>query len=99
MYIFSRDFNEDRRNRLREIEVKAMHYQDELESGKRNLKPGMSIPEQVEHYRRKLIKKVWNFTFRLFGYDNYCHVKFEEWNIFSFFFLQQNFKFSKKKKK
>ncbi|XP_058810366.1 U2 snRNP-associated SURP motif-containing protein isoform X3 [Phymastichus coffea] len=53
----SRDYNEERRNRLREIEVKAMQYQDELESGRRSLKPGMTIQSQVEHYRKKLIKK------------------------------------------
>ncbi|NP_001153375.1 U2-associated SR140 protein isoform X1 [Nasonia vitripennis] len=53
----SRDYNEERRNRLREIEVKAMQYQDELESGRRTLKQGMTIQSQVEHYRKKLIKK------------------------------------------
>ncbi|XP_011505510.1 PREDICTED: U2 snRNP-associated SURP motif-containing protein [Ceratosolen solmsi marchali] len=53
----SRDYNEERRNRLREIEVKTMQYQDELENGRRTLKPGMSIQTQVEHYRKKLIKK------------------------------------------
>ncbi|XP_033207968.1 U2 snRNP-associated SURP motif-containing protein isoform X2 [Belonocnema kinseyi] len=53
----SRDYNEERRNRLREIEVKAMQYQDELESGKRSIKSGMSIQAQVEHYRKKLIRK------------------------------------------
>ncbi|CAB0027865.1 unnamed protein product [Trichogramma brassicae] len=55
--IDSRDYNEERRNKLREIEVKAMQYQDELEIGKRSIKPGMSIQAQVEHYRKKLIKK------------------------------------------
>lgn len=53
-----RDYNEERRNRLREIEVKTMQYQDELESGRRGLKPGMTIQAQVEHYRKKLIRKV-----------------------------------------
>ncbi|XP_046746298.1 U2 snRNP-associated SURP motif-containing protein isoform X2 [Diprion similis] len=52
-----RDYNEERRNRLREIEVKTMQYQDELESGRRSLKPGMTIQAQVEHYRKKLIRK------------------------------------------
>lgn len=50
-------YNEERRLRLREIEVKAMQYQDELESGKRAIKPGMTIQSQVEHYRSKLIKR------------------------------------------
>lgn len=52
-----RDYNEERRNRLREIEVKTMQYQDELESGRRALKSGMTIQGQVEHYRKKLIRK------------------------------------------
>jgi len=34
-----------------------MQYQDELESGKRALKGGWNIYQQVEHYRRKLLKK------------------------------------------
>ncbi|XP_017763481.1 PREDICTED: U2 snRNP-associated SURP motif-containing protein isoform X2 [Eufriesea mexicana] len=52
-----RDYNEERRSRLREIEVKIMQYQDELESGRRTLKSGMTIQGQVEHYRKKLIRK------------------------------------------
>jgi hypothetical protein len=53
-----RDLNEDRRARLREIELKAVQYQDELECGQRTLKSGWSIQQQVEHYRRKLLRKV-----------------------------------------
>ncbi|GFG39613.1 hypothetical protein Cfor_02887, partial [Coptotermes formosanus] len=52
-----RDLNEDRRARLREIELKAVQYQDELECGQRSLKSGWSIQQQVEHYRRKLLRK------------------------------------------
>lgn len=52
-----RDLDEERRTRLREVELKAMQYQDELESGEKSLKSGWSIAQQVEHYRRKLIKK------------------------------------------
>ncbi|KAK3912286.1 U2 snRNP-associated SURP motif-containing protein [Frankliniella fusca] len=51
----SRD--EEKRARLRDIEVKAMQYQDELESGQRALKSGWNISQQVEHYRRKLLRK------------------------------------------
>lgn len=61
IYIYfnrGRDYNEERRSRLREIEVKIMQYQDELESGRRTLKSGMTIQGQVEHYRKKLIRKV-----------------------------------------
>lgn len=35
--------------------------QDELESGRRTLKSGMTIQVQVEHYRKKLIRKKYNF--------------------------------------
>ncbi|XP_022915501.1 U2 snRNP-associated SURP motif-containing protein isoform X2 [Onthophagus taurus] len=52
-----RAMTEERRTKLREIEVKAMEYQDELESGSRSLKTGWSVPQQVEHYRRKLLRK------------------------------------------
>lgn len=58
-YFFSRDGQEEaRRARLREIEVKVMQYQDELESGKRSVKAGWTIPDQIEHHRRKLLRKV-----------------------------------------
>uniref|UniRef100_A0A8D0A772 U2 snRNP-associated SURP motif-containing protein n=1 Tax=Sander lucioperca TaxID=283035 RepID=A0A8D0A772_SANLU len=52
------EMNEEKRTKLREIEVKVMKFQDELESGKRPKKPGQSIQEQVEHYRDKLLQKV-----------------------------------------
>lgn len=42
---------------LREIEVKVMQYQDELECGSRKTKTGWSIGQQVEHFRRKLTKR------------------------------------------
>ncbi|XP_054893120.1 U2 snRNP-associated SURP motif-containing protein isoform X3 [Poeciliopsis prolifica] len=51
------EMNEEKRTKLREIEVKVMKFQDELESGKRPKKPGQSIQEQVEHYRDKLLQK------------------------------------------
>uniref|UniRef100_A0A3P8RP72 Zgc:163098 n=1 Tax=Amphiprion percula TaxID=161767 RepID=A0A3P8RP72_AMPPE len=49
--------SESKRKRLRELEVKVMKIQDELESGKRQRKSGMSIHQQVEHYRNKLLQK------------------------------------------
>ncbi|XP_054481243.1 U2 snRNP-associated SURP motif-containing protein isoform X2 [Anoplopoma fimbria] len=49
--------SESKRKRLRELEVKVMKTQDELESGKRSRKSGMSIQQQVEHYRNKLLQK------------------------------------------
>ncbi|KAH9509427.1 U2 snRNP-associated SURP domain-containing protein [Bulinus truncatus] len=50
--------SEERRQKLREIEVKVMKYQDELEAGKRSRKSSMSIQDQVEHYRRKMHNKL-----------------------------------------
>lgn len=55
----NRDFDEEKRNRLREVELKTVQYQDELESGQRNLKSGWTIQQQIEHYRRKLMKKTY----------------------------------------
>ncbi|XP_020488939.2 U2 snRNP-associated SURP motif-containing protein isoform X2 [Labrus bergylta] len=49
--------SESKRKRLRELEVKVMKIQDELESGKRPRKSGSSIQQQVEHYRNKLLQK------------------------------------------
>lgn len=47
-------------------QVKVMKIQDELESGKRPRKSGMSIQQQVEHYRNKLLQKVGCWTL-------FCH--------------------------
>merc|ERR1719219_1255457 len=49
--------SEERRAKLRDIELKVMCYQDELESGDRDVKHGWTISEQVEHYRKKLLRK------------------------------------------
>ncbi|XP_036410040.1 U2 snRNP-associated SURP motif-containing protein-like isoform X1 [Megalops cyprinoides] len=51
------EMSEERRAKLREIELKVMKFQDELESGKRPKKSGQSIQEQVEHYRDKLLQR------------------------------------------
>jgi len=48
---------EERRALLRDIEVKVMQYQDELESGKKGIKTGWTISEQVEHYRKKMLRR------------------------------------------
>ncbi|CAL1542099.1 unnamed protein product [Lymnaea stagnalis] len=50
--------SEERRQKLREIEVKVMKYQDELEAGRRSKKSGLTLQEQVEHYRRKMHNKL-----------------------------------------
>uniref|UniRef100_A0A8C0KBI3 U2 snRNP-associated SURP motif-containing protein n=1 Tax=Canis lupus dingo TaxID=286419 RepID=A0A8C0KBI3_CANLU len=54
------EMSEEKRAKLREIELKVMKFQDELESGKRPKKPGQSFQEQVEHYRDKLLQRVRN---------------------------------------
>lgn len=53
----TRDYDEEKRMRLREVELKTVQYQDELESGQRNLKSGWTVQQQCEHYRRKLMKR------------------------------------------
>lgn len=55
----NRDFDEEKRFKLREVELKTIQYQDELESGQRTLKTGWSLQQQVEHFRRKLMKKTY----------------------------------------
>ncbi|XP_014681632.1 PREDICTED: U2 snRNP-associated SURP motif-containing protein-like [Priapulus caudatus] len=51
------ELNEERRQKLREIELKVIKYQDELEAGKRSRKSGIPFAEQVQHYRKKLLNK------------------------------------------
>uniref|UniRef100_A0A8C1MPM8 U2 snRNP-associated SURP motif-containing protein-like n=1 Tax=Cyprinus carpio TaxID=7962 RepID=A0A8C1MPM8_CYPCA len=51
------EMSEEKRAKLREIELKVMKFQDELESGKRPKKSGPSIQEQVELYRDKLLQR------------------------------------------
>lgn len=53
----SKDDSEEKRKKLRQIEIKVLEYQEELESGERQLKSGWNIKQQVEHFRRKLQKK------------------------------------------
>nr|XP_042709581.1 U2 snRNP-associated SURP motif-containing protein isoform X4 [Chrysemys picta bellii] len=56
------EMSEEKRAKLREIELKVMKFQDELESGKRPKKPGQSFQEQVEHYRDKLLQRLFLIT-------------------------------------
>ncbi|XP_022821990.1 U2 snRNP-associated SURP motif-containing protein [Spodoptera litura] len=46
-----------KRETLREIEVRVLKYADELEAGVRGRRPGLTAAQQIQHYRRKLIKK------------------------------------------
>lgn len=45
------------------MQVKVIQIQDELESGKRQKKSGMSLQQQVAHYRNQLLQKVGHWTF------------------------------------
>jgi len=47
----------ERRALLRDVEVKVMQYQDELETGNKGIKSGWTISDQVEHYRKKMLRK------------------------------------------
>ncbi|XP_016947312.1 U2 snRNP-associated SURP motif-containing protein [Drosophila biarmipes] len=49
-------FSDEKRQKLRDIELKAIQYQDELESGKRRIEPGWTVAEQVEYFRKRLLK-------------------------------------------
>uniref|UniRef100_A0A4W3HR54 Zgc:163098 n=1 Tax=Callorhinchus milii TaxID=7868 RepID=A0A4W3HR54_CALMI len=51
------EISEQKRAKLREIELKVMKFQDELESGKRPKKSGVTFQQQVEHYRSKLLQR------------------------------------------
>ncbi|EDV36499.1 uncharacterized protein Dana_GF11923 [Drosophila ananassae] len=53
----SQTYSDEKRQKLREIELKAIQYQDELESGKRRLEPGWTVSEQVEYFRKRLMKQ------------------------------------------
>lgn len=49
--------SEERRAKLREIELKVVRYQDEVEAGRRSRRPDMTLAQQVELYRQKLLHK------------------------------------------
>ncbi|CAG0913285.1 unnamed protein product [Notodromas monacha] len=49
---------EQRRLKLRELEIKVMEYTDMLESGQKPMKPGMSMEEHIKEFRSRLIRKV-----------------------------------------
>ncbi|XP_072180358.1 U2 snRNP-associated SURP motif-containing protein-like [Diadema setosum] len=53
----SSEMTEERRAKLREIEVKVMKFQDDLEAGRRSRKRDMTLQAQVEKYRQKLLQK------------------------------------------
>lgn len=51
------EMSEEKRARLREIEVKVMKFQDDVEAGRRSRKSGLTLQEQVQKYREKLLQK------------------------------------------
>lgn len=50
--------SDDRHVKLREIELKVIRYQDELEAGLQTRISGMTVAEQVQQYREQLLRKV-----------------------------------------
>lgn len=61
----TRDFDEEKRMRLREVELKTVQYQDELESGQRSLKSEWTVPQV-----RLPLMNDFDFCFVLvFGFD------------------------------
>uniref|UniRef100_A0A8B9KL92 U2 snRNP-associated SURP motif-containing protein n=1 Tax=Astyanax mexicanus TaxID=7994 RepID=A0A8B9KL92_ASTMX len=69
------EMSEEKRAKLREIELKVMKFQDELESGKRPKKSGQSIQEQVELYRDKLLQRV-RYSSQNFSLCDVCFLWF-----------------------
>jgi U2-associated protein SR140 len=55
--------NENQRGKLRELELKVVRYQDELEAGLHHQISGMSVSEQVQQYREHLLHKVKNYYY------------------------------------
>lgn len=54
----SRDLDERERKKLRKIEVMVMEYREDLESGKKELKKGVSIEKEINNYRDNLMHKM-----------------------------------------
>lgn len=44
-----------------------MKFQDDIEAGRRNRKSGISLHEQIQKYREKLLQKVNNYFNFLFS--------------------------------
>ncbi|CAF0807648.1 unnamed protein product [Rotaria sordida] len=52
------DTSEERRQKLRDIEIQVLKYTDELESGRLERAYGLSLAEEIEIYRQNLLKKL-----------------------------------------
>ena len=54
----SMEYDANARARLREVEVKVMKLQDDIESGKKKLRDGETMQQALKEYREKLLEKV-----------------------------------------
>ncbi|KAH8372761.1 hypothetical protein KR009_004523 [Drosophila setifemur] len=68
-------YTDEKRQKLREIELKAIQYQDELESGKRRMEPGWTLSEQVEYFRKRLLKQDSRIDSVVDSPLSYMHIK------------------------
>ncbi|XP_039481026.1 U2 snRNP-associated SURP motif-containing protein [Drosophila santomea] len=68
-------YTDEMRQKLRDIELKAVQYQDELESGKRRLEPGWTVGEQVEYFRKRLLKQDSRTDATVDSPLSYMHIK------------------------
>ena len=59
-----KELNEEKRQMLRDIEVKAVKFMDDLESGRVESKQNMSIQQQVDIYRHTLFRDVSKLFFK-----------------------------------
>lgn len=50
-------YDEEKRAKLREVEVQTIQYQDELEAGERSLREGQTMSSQLEQFRQRLMRK------------------------------------------
>ena len=62
--------SEDKRQILREIEVQAVKYQDDIEAGRVERNSSVNVQQQVEDYRNYMLKKVSISLFGLFLFLN-----------------------------
>lgn len=77
--------SEDRRGKLREMELKVVRYQDELEAGIQKRVSGLSVAEQVQEYREHLLRKVRIVTVSRIGRDwGVLQLKRIIWNLSPF---------------
>ncbi|VDO97149.1 unnamed protein product [Soboliphyme baturini] len=57
-YLKKEEISERRRQQLREIEVKVVRFQDDLESGAIKRNKNLTLSDEVQRYREKLLQKV-----------------------------------------